>query len=233
MNMASFGIEYYHSPCNASISNNTLLHNGMAGIQVASGSQDGCSTNGTITIANNISDNNLDSPFYIGAGSGISCPANSILLENNLFNGNGNSNNIRGLGSCIQVTGSLTGEASATTFANYQSNGSGNYALKPGSLAIGGGTTACVSGGVSPCTPTTDILGNVRPSLPSIGAFDVGKPRPTNRVIPWAATRLRTPSTSNVHLLLDPVQLYRPDTRSWKRISPNPRRIHTHCQVGA
>lgn len=48
-----------------------------------------------------------------------------------------------------------------------------NYQLNTPSKAVGTGSTTCAGApAISPCVPTTDILGHARSNPPSIGAFD-------------------------------------------------------------
>ncbi len=73
------------------------------------------------------------------------------------------------------VTGtfnSTNGATLANTFVNYLDNGTGNYTIPTGGFPIAKGSTTCVSGGVTPCTPTTDFTGMARPTPPSLGAYE-------------------------------------------------------------
>jgi hypothetical protein len=76
------------------------------------------------------------------------------------------------LGTVNTYNGSNTTATIANTFVNFQSNGTGNYHFVGGAFAIGAGTQSCASGGVSPCTPTTDFDGNARTAPLSIGAYE-------------------------------------------------------------
>ncbi len=173
-NIASGGIQVYDQPCNTIISNNVVFHNGN-GIRLGGG---GCS--GHNTVINNIivdsvpnSGNGVLGIGILGSsGSGGSCPIGSTLYGNNMFHGN--VSDFGSTGTCEVKTGNITSEAPTATFVNYRTDGSGDYSLKAGSLAIGAGTTSCVAGGASPCVPTISIAGLLRPMPPSIGANEFG-----------------------------------------------------------
>jgi hypothetical protein len=115
-----------------------------------------------MTVDNNICYNNPGTyqgmTFYPGDSVGT-----GSVLRNNLMYGNGD-NAISGLAS-----GTIT---SPPNFANFQANGSGDYHPTASGVLTNGGSTACASGGASPCTPSTDITGKTRPNPPSIGAYE-------------------------------------------------------------
>ena len=188
-NIATSGIQVYDQPCNSVISNNVMFHNGR-GISIGGGY---CGS-GHNTIINNIIDDSVTNAGNGNLGNGIqitnggTCPIGNTLISNNLFSGN--RSNVSGIGGCEVVSNSKT-EAPATTFVNYQTNGSGDYRLKTGSIAIGGGTTACVAGGISPCAPVASYFAeNIRPNPPSIGADEVGTSATTAPNAPTSLTAI-------------------------------------------
>jgi hypothetical protein len=82
------------------------------------------------------------------------------------------------------ISGTITSINPATFFAAYNSSnqypmvtvggftinpGGTDYDLKSGNAAIG--TTVCVSGGITPCVPTTDFAGRAISNPPPIGAY--------------------------------------------------------------
>ena len=60
--------------------------------------------------------------------------------------------------------------SNSTTFVNYTGTISGDYHLKAGSAAIGGGTTACAVAARG-CAPSVDFEGNARLQAPDIGSY--------------------------------------------------------------
>lgn len=163
-----YGIQFYSAPCNGVIANNTIDQPGKAGIVLGGGD---CATPGRITVINNIFETTRG--IDLGASGVAPCTSSSrILISNNLIPSglaltNGNTNG------CTDISGTKT-ESPTSTFNSYSGASTNNsYTIQPSSLAVRGGTTACVSGGISPCTPTTDIVGATRPSPPSIGAYDI------------------------------------------------------------
>jgi Right handed beta helix region len=164
MNVPDMGIEYYPSPCNATIANNTILSNG-GGIQITGAGA--CSTNGNNTIINNIVEMNTGNGIWVGSGS-TNCAAGPTLIANNLFNGNGHD--LTGVGACETVSGNVNAESPTTTFVDYQSSGSGDYRLQANSPAIAAGTMNCFSPSAT-CTPVNDLAGVTRAQPLDIGAF--------------------------------------------------------------
>jgi hypothetical protein len=171
----AFGIQLYKADCNNLVTNNVIFNIRTSGIILAGGGV-GCSgPNGANTITNNI---------IVNSGGAIyqdDSMTNHSLYANNMYYGNSDDTC---KGCTGTVTGNITSEAPSATFVNYQADGSGNYNLRSGSLAIGGGTTAGAGspGCTSACAPTVDFDGSPRPSIPStktdIGAYEYGSSAP-------------------------------------------------------
>jgi len=141
---------------------------------------------GAITITNNICINNGASN---STSSLHSCgiynrhqDSSNALIANNLIRNDNTGNNAAGgiaCGNALPVSvgtnpgGLISSNLTASpNFVNYQANGGGDYHLQLGSLAISAGTTKCALGGVSPCTPTADFDGVLRPAPLSLGAYE-------------------------------------------------------------
>jgi len=186
-NAPGSGIKMYASNCQSIVANNLTFHTGWWGILVQSSGEsrnDGCLglgiTPGKSTIDNNIV---INSGFNKACGGIAETPgAGTNLYANNLLIGNPTSQNVPVVNctttpvagnSPSTVTGTLntanSGATTANTMVNYSDDGTGDYHLKAGSVAVGAGTSACVAGGLTPCTPATDYAGLTRPSPMSIG----------------------------------------------------------------
>lgn len=161
------GMETYDQPCNSIISNNTFLANGGDGFIVSAGPNTTC-TKGLNTVINNISENN--SLNGIDLVSGDCSNSSPTLYQNNMLGGN-NALPIAQLASCDTVGSNPTTESVTTTFVNYKADGTGDYHLKAGSIAIKGGTTSCVNGGPTPCIPFVNFDGVSVGAPPNIGAY--------------------------------------------------------------
>lgn len=171
-NVTSFGIETYHSATQQNISNNTVFNtgggSGGGGIQITCRSgEGGVTSNDYSTIDNNIVVNT--------GGYGISeYPAVGThnVYRNNIVIGSYTAN-VHLLSGA--QSGSITSGSPGDIFVDYQSNGSGDYHLKSGSIAIDAGSVACASG-VTNCVPTLDIEGGMRPidSVWDVGAYEFG-----------------------------------------------------------
>jgi hypothetical protein len=171
-----WGVQLSAADCNAVITNNVIFDNREGGI-VTDGSGAGCSVGsaGRNTITNNIIAYNGVYANHTAAGQHYAIKAYdteaSNLIANNIWYGNSPTDTCDG---CIgTITGNITSEAPSTTFVNFQDDGSGDYHLKAGSLAIKGGTTSGAGspGCVSACSPTVDFAGATRSSPPDIGAY--------------------------------------------------------------
>jgi hypothetical protein len=149
------------------ISNNILANNRVGLILYGSA---GC-TPGLNTVDNNVIVNNSAGGIFDATPPPGNCSSGRPILfsHNILF---GNSFNQSSPQSCETRTSTLS-ENPITTFVNYSGDASGDYHLKAGSIAIGGGTNTCVAGGQSPCVPTTDFFGTSITTQP-IGAVTSG-----------------------------------------------------------
>jgi hypothetical protein len=163
------GIQYYDAACSGIITNNVLVNN-TAGI-VAYGSN-GC-TAGLNTIANNVVANNSTHAFNISFSSDQGCTSGrQTLYTNNIVFGNPRGTFTHTPASCTTVQNQLS-ENPTATFVNYTGTASGDYHLKAGSIAVGGGTTQCMSGGATSCVPAVDFAAVSRPNnKPSLGVFE-------------------------------------------------------------
>jgi len=173
-NSNNMGIQVYEQSCQAVVSNNIVFSNRNAGIIIGGGGPN-CPANGNNTINNNIVVNNKGNGLAeVGGGStGNDCSSSHpSLWSNNLTFGNSGAAYAY-QGSCDTIANQKT-EDPATTFVNYHADGSGDYHLKSGSVAINGGATSCVPGGQNPCTPSTDFDGKTRPrgAAIDIGAYE-------------------------------------------------------------
>jgi hypothetical protein len=181
------------------ISNNTFFNNGGA-INIAEGAQPW-----DYSVINNnvIVNNGVDAPS--GGSFGIQfyhVTGTHNVVMNNLIYGNKPSDYAHHDNSCTGGTpisgtdaeGNAGGCPSTNpksdagvgaTFVSFQPDmptapasnfNPDNYQIKAGSNAIQGGATNCAaSPGMSPCIPTTDIVGVTRPSSNlDIGAFEQG-----------------------------------------------------------
>lgn len=187
---SEIAIHAYDEGCGMRISNNTIINPANYGLIVwntgdfagDSGPGSACSTPGLNTVNNNIIVNAGVgyTPLLSDSGSGMQlrseCDASHpTLISNNLMAGNAHLNFIGYQGaspdSCASIVNTITSQSVAQTFVNYQPNGTGNYHLLGGSLAINGGTTTCVAGGFTPCTPTVDITNTPIGTPPPVGAY--------------------------------------------------------------
>jgi hypothetical protein len=151
------------------VSNNTLV-NSRHGIIIEN--ENGCL--GHNTIANNYIADYTDAFFFLSDTAKCSSSATN-LFSHNMTDGSGSDFSV-GPFSCDTVTPNpIVHQDPASFFADYQTNGNGDYHLKAGSLGIGAGSTACVQGGTFPCTPTLDIAGVSRSVSLSLGAFESGQ----------------------------------------------------------
>ncbi len=193
VNTAGWGIQYYSSPCQGTLANNDISRTEMSSIVVGGADCNNGTPLGSVTIDNNIV--GTTGPGFaniqVGVTGGGNTPCTSshpILLSNSVFNGGAAGQivfNNAGTQACTTVANSHS-EAPTTTFVSYTGGNNDNFQLKSGSVAIAGGTTACVTAGTSPCVPVTDFTAAARPTPPSVGAYDVagGGTSPTGSVSP-------------------------------------------------
>ena len=162
------GLQYYDSACRGVITNNVFANN-RAGAVVYGGN--GCPA-GNNTVANNIVSNNLtyafNNSFGGDQGSSVGHPT---LYANNIVFGNP-SGTFTSTPSGSTIVQNQKSENPTSTFVNYTGTATGDYHLKAGSVAVGGGTTQCTSGGVVNCVPVVDLAALSRANVPSLGVFE-------------------------------------------------------------
>jgi hypothetical protein len=183
----AWGIQGYHHTTGDVISNNTVMNNKRGGILVTASEG---TINDSTSVFNNIVINNGHSggttEYGIEERWGSTGPnntyRNNLVVQNSPgpFNfslgrriTSGNLCDTSGPG-CASVISAAQANPS-NIFVNYTGNAkTGDYHLKAGAVAIAAGVTgACASGGMSPCVPTTDIVGVIRPSAAlAMGVFD-------------------------------------------------------------
>ncbi|MGH9503934.1 MAG: right-handed parallel beta-helix repeat-containing protein [Terriglobales bacterium] len=204
-NVAGYGIELYHNPCQNVIANNTVFHNWTGGIQMASPADglspcnsmgnDYGSVNNNLLVRNGFGTGGTSHPhagIIFSSGTGSHNKALNNFLAANVDENGAASNIIRVLGGTAPLqSGTFSQTSSAGIFLNYQDNGSGDYHLATGSPALSAGTAnstsvCAASPGLSPCLPTTDIADNVRPQVLSVGAYETA----TSSSAPVAPTGL-------------------------------------------
>lgn len=165
-----YPIQFNHLVTRGLIANNVVINNGAGGILVTA--SDGATAD-HYTVSNNvmINDGASTSEGCIEEGWGPTGP-NSIYLNNAFFACPGG--NYKFMNGARTNSGSVQLNSISGVFVNYTGNArTEDYHLAPNSPLIGKGTTGpCASGGISPCTPTTDFSGKTRPNPPSIGAYE-------------------------------------------------------------
>ena len=173
-NIVSQGINFGPSPCGGKITNNTVFHNGHRGILIASYTGDNCSPDGNNTVNNNIVvNNNINNSGVCGIEEYSGGAGTNNLYANNLLQGNSCGDSIRLTTSPSSAVQNLRHEGTDITFVSYRDDGTGDYHLKAGSVAVGHGTTSCTSG-VTNCVPLIDVAGVTRPTPPSLGLLEFG-----------------------------------------------------------
>lgn len=169
------GIHMYHRTTNGVVTNNVVINNDEGGIQNTADC--GTATNDHTTVSNNIVANNgglHGAPFPIGPISETSgCTGGSNTYRGNILFGNSPNTILFPHGARLE-SGTIFPTAAQfnALFVNYTGNAkTGDYHLNPNTLAVGGGSSGCASGGITPCVASTDFDGAAR-SLS--GALDVG-----------------------------------------------------------
>ena len=187
-NVPGSALKIYPNVCSSVVSNNLVFHAGWWGILVKDGGYGGCAATGYTVGLTSVNNNIAIGNGFNTACSGIMQPASGSgtnSYHNNLLLGNSPNDNINQMSSsasCLSTAlagavGTLNGSNGATianTLVDYQADGSGDYHLKAGSVAIAAGSTTCASGGISPCVPAVTFSGITRPQPPSIGFDELG-----------------------------------------------------------
>ncbi|MGH3429169.1 MAG: family 16 glycosylhydrolase, partial [Mycobacteriales bacterium] len=185
LDVVSFSIHAYSYPCGTVVRNNTIVRDGASGMTLSGGDCPIAGRQpGLQTVTNNISIDAGQSGITFTAGSDSSCTSSTPnLASNNMFGGNPDGDYSLGSNpTCTTVANSLHSTGPAL-FVHYlgslsQTNGNDDLHLKPGSPAIGAGTTACVPGGQS-CPDANDRDGNAMSNPPPIGAYTAAVSLPT------------------------------------------------------
>jgi hypothetical protein len=160
---AAAGFQIYSSACGSIVANNVSLNNGSSGF-IVSNTDDGCALYGVAgfnTVINNISDNNGGKGFHQTSPGNDCTSATPSLYANNMTYGNAAGS--QDLGPCDNWTQAppLSRENPTSTFLKYQADGSGDYRLSTGSVAIGRGTSRCAPlAAYSTCTSRQDFQGS-------------------------------------------------------------------------
>ena len=163
-------LQYYDQACNARISNNVFANNGI-GMVLYGGNN--CSPVGNNSVDNNIIVNNVQQAINNSFGGDQGCsPGNPTLYTNNIIFGKGTTFTSTPA-SCTIIQNQLS-ENPTATFVNYTGNAAGDYHLKSGSVAIGGGTTSCAAGSTTQCVPSIDLAATARLGTPSLGVYESG-----------------------------------------------------------
>jgi Abnormal spindle-like microcephaly-assoc'd, ASPM-SPD-2-Hydin len=172
------GILTWHGATGLAITNNTVFHIGRDAILIGCGDS-GCTSNISNTlVANNIIRNSNNAIRTEG-----SVGPNNVCTNNDLFANTTNFIFDSGTTPCAQ-SANLTSDPQMASFSLTPGvpsvNGgvvswpSASFRLASGSPAIAAGraSSSCLSGGASPCIPSTDFSGKVRPNPPSIGPYE-------------------------------------------------------------
>lgn len=166
---AASGIQIYGKSCQVDVANNI---SGESRWGLILQGHDGC-TPGFNTIVNNAFVNNSDQGVYEGvSASGAATASTPSLFSNNLFFGNGSgSSNYRNPAAPGETRQNDKTENPLNTFVTYTGTAAGDYHLKTTSIANGGGTTQCVTGGSNcPAVGTNDIYNSIISGNQPIGA---------------------------------------------------------------
>jgi len=166
--------------CNHVISNNTVVNTrygiivsfidvGTCGAQT--GVIDGLA--GHNSVINNAIFASSGGQSVFNVGNVADCTASSRTLYASNQSNAASADFTPARTSCDTVTPSnpWAHQSTANYFVNYQADGTGDYHLKTNSIGIDSGSiNVCVSGGIFPCWPATDITGAPRGTM-DVGAF--------------------------------------------------------------
>ncbi len=170
-----FGNIQITTPCNTIVSNNVMI-NAQAGLVLEESDSNLCpgGVPGLNTFNNNYFAGHSNTFGHVYWVSGSSACTNSTPNQFGSNMTDGTTKDFYSNFSCDTVTPkSIIHQTPTSFFVSYQSNGSGDYHLQSNSIAVNAGTTTCVSGGLSPCTPAVDFAGLTRLDTLSVGAYDV------------------------------------------------------------
>jgi hypothetical protein len=177
VNIAGYALHYYSAPCAAVITQNDFSRTELSNIVLGGGDCGNGVPSGSNTISNNIlgqtASGRPNIQIGVPGGGDVGSSSHPTLVANNVFSGSSTqvSFNTSGTRTSTTVTNSRT-ENPATTFVRYTGGNNDDFHLKDGSVAIASGSSACASGGISPCVPQTDIAATIRPNPPSLGVYE-------------------------------------------------------------
>jgi hypothetical protein len=161
----------FGASCGVTVANNTVLNTVDA---IIFGDHDNFRCPGSASGQNTVTNNYLAA--YTNAVFNVSSTPDCTSSAPTLFSHNisdGAGTDFKPARSSCDTVSTWSHQAPTAFLVNYQANGTGDYHLKSGSMGIAAGAIACVSGGVSPCTPTSDFEGTARVVPISVGAFEV------------------------------------------------------------
>lgn len=156
-----------HTSSNLIITNNIIMNCSQGGIEMAN-------TTGGVNDYSTVTNNIIINSGAVTGNGGIrafhtgGCGSHNVYA-NNLMYGNVGGNYVFDTG-CANLSSNTLSGSNSTTFVNYTGTISGDYHLKAGSAAIGGGTTACAVAARG-CAPSVDFEGNARLQAPDIGSY--------------------------------------------------------------
>jgi hypothetical protein len=162
--------------CNNVITNNVVI-GAFAGTIQSDLDQGVCPGGhaGNNTVANNYFAD-VDQSFFSTSGrSGQFCNGGLTSLYSHNMSDGVHPDFTPAPDACVAVTpASMTHQAPAAFFVDYQRSSGGDYHLRAGSLGIGGGATACAPGGITPCVADHDFENHPRTSPVDVGAYAYG-----------------------------------------------------------
>jgi hypothetical protein len=160
--------------CDAVVSNNTLISSNDG---IILDDQDAATCPGGVpghnTFDNNYVSNVGNTHFFYVGGRTFCTASTPNFFGSNVTDGIGSDKNATFTCDTFSPP-SLAHVAGVNSFVNYQTGSLGDLHIKSGSSLINTGITQCVSGGISPCVPSTDFDGVSRPqgSAIDIGAYE-------------------------------------------------------------